>query len=113
MALLFKGQAIIVTKEILSKFSKIKKEITNGNLELITNIYTYGKRKLVKYYFLLHNPYPPKIRKEKSSCEYLRNVKEATFEEIKENVNVSEFIVNELVESGHLGFTEKLPKLNH
>lgn len=111
VALLFKGQkTIIVTKEILSKFSKIKKEITNGNLELITNIYTYGKRKLVKYYFLLHNPYPPKSEKRNQVIEYLRNVKEATFEEIKENVNVSEFIVNELVESGHLGFTEKLPK---
>lgn len=104
------NKTILVNNKILSKYNLIKKEIEKGNLELVTSIYTYGKRKLEKYYYVINNLYPPKTEKRKTVLEYLNRVGEATIDEIVENTGVSEFLVKDLENSGYLSYKEMIPK---
>lgn len=104
---------VLITNKILEKYNKIIKEIDKGNIELSSNVYTYGKTKLLKFYHLENNSYPPATEKRQAVVKYLEDVEEATIDEIKENVNVSDYVVGKLVESGHLGFVERLPKQNN
>lgn len=111
VALLFDNKkGIIIDNKILSKYSKIKKEIEKGNLEISTSIYTYGKRKLEKYYSLNKFPMLPSTEKRLAVIEYLKIAEEATLEEIREFTGANEYVVNKLLESGHLKYIEKLPR---
>lgn len=104
------NKTILVTNKILSKYNLIKKEIEKGNLELVTSIYTYGKSKLEKYYYVVNNLYSPKTEKRKMVLEYLSKVGEATIDEIIENTGASEYLVKDLENSGYIAYRELLPK---
>lgn len=104
---------VLINNKILSKYSKIKKEILKGNIELKTNIYTYGKSKLVRFYKATNILFPPSTKLRSAVLEFVRGYGEATLEEIKENTGASEYVVNKLLESGNLTYEERLPKLEY
>lgn len=114
VALLFDNKNNVpITKKILNNYKKIKKEIHNGNIEITTNIYTYGKRRLEKYYYLADNKYPPNTEKRMAVLNYLNNIDFATMQDIKDNVGVSDYVVSKLLESGHIKYEERIPTVEN
>lgn len=110
VALLINGrQSIPIDNKILSLYGKIKKEIDLGNLELKTDIYTYGKRKYIRHYYVLNNKSFPKTLKQQLVYNYLQDKPESTSEEIIQNTNASEYIINKLVRDKVISFVEKIP----
>lgn len=111
IAFLFAGKnKILLTKEMLLEYPKIKSEIKNGNLGLEHDIFFYGKRKYVKYYSL--NPITNSTREtlnnvRKKVINYVENVKETIIDDIRNHVGCSAYIVNKLVEEGILRVTER------
>lgn len=110
VALLFKdSKSLLITNKLLENYSKIKKEIDRGNLEIKTNIYTYGKRKQLRYYYLVDNNFKVLNNKEHDLVEYLRNNEEATLEELKENLGVSDSLIKKLETNGVINYTLRVP----
>lgn len=111
IAFLFSGKnKILLTKEMLLEYPKIKTEIKNGNLGLEHDIYYYGKRKYVKYYSL--NPITNETKDRlseirKKVVNYVDNVGEAIIDDIRNHVGCSAYIINRLVEEGILRVTER------
>lgn len=112
LALLFSlKKKVLITKEILEKYHKIKKEIDKGNIEITSNVYTYGKNKMIKYYHVINSNFNYLSEKRQAVLVYLNNVKEATLDEIKDNVGCSDFIINKLVKDKFISFEERKPQL--
>ena len=103
----FKKQ-VLITNEILQNFKKIKVEIDKGHIELINDIYAYGKQKRIKYYSLGENLIPKNNRRA-DIFDYLKNKQEATLEEIVEATSCSENLIRKLVQEGQLVIAEKEP----
>ena len=111
LAMLFEmKRRVTITNLILSKYQKIKKEIEKGNLEIVSNIYTYGSQKRVKYYYLKNNNIDVPSEKQRRVLTFLKNYGEATEEEIKENTGCSDYIIDKLYSLKYIDFVEKIPK---
>ncbi len=111
IAFLFAGKnKILLTKEMLQEYPKIKTEIKNGNLGLEHDIFYYGKRKYVKYYSLneLHVSTVENLSELRQKViKYLNQAKEAVIEDIRNDVGCSPYLVKKLVEEGLIRVTEK------
>lgn len=111
LAMLFEmKRRVPITNLILSKYQKIKKEIEKGNLEIVSNIYTYGSQKRVKYYFLKNHHIDVASEKQKRVLMFLKEHGEATEEEIKENTGCSDYIIDKLYTLKYIDFVERIPK---
>ncbi|NLD26542.1 MAG: primosomal protein N' [Acholeplasmataceae bacterium] len=99
---------ILLTRELLAMYPKIKKEEEKGNLEIETDVFTYGNR-LKKRYYKIGQDYPVASFKRRDILNYLRNVQEATADEIKDNTGCSDFLIERMLEEKYLEYEEKLP----
>jgi primosomal protein N' (replication factor Y) len=102
-------QRVLITRELLAKYPKIRREQGKGNLEIETDVFTYGNR-LRKRFYRIANDYPVTSPKRRDVLDYLRNVGEATAEDIKEHTGCSDFLIERLVAEKYLEFEEKLPE---
>jgi len=123
LALLFAGKnKVLIDKEILKVFNKIKKEVEKDNIEISYENYSYGKNKQIKKYSinkkLASNPTTLSQRRN-DVIAYVSNHPEATLEDIRENTGCSKELVYSLVKNKYLIYqevpqvkefmTEKLP----
>lgn len=106
LALLFNGKnKIAITSETIKENPKILKEIKKGNLELVNDIYQYGKNKKEKFYSInpayeyLINSLPSK-RYEVMS--YVFRNPDVTLLDIKEATGASVYLINQLVKEEYL-----------
>lgn len=99
---------VLITKELLSKYPKIKREEDKGNLEIITDIYTYGNRKLTRYYRLSKYEFEALTPIRKEILEYLKRVGEATAEEIRNYTGCSDFLIDRLVAEKYIYYEERV-----
>jgi len=107
---LFKNRKKLqVTREILNNYTKIKKEIEKGNLELTSDFYRYGKYKREKYFYLLKEDYEHMTPKRCEVLDFVKARGEATLDDILENTGYSDYLVNRLVQEEYLAFEEKVP----
>ena len=91
---------ISLSSDLVKEYPKIRKEIDLGNLDLDYDVYTYGKRKSVKVYGL--NPNSESIYKDFTGArydlvEFLKNNPYVSLDTIRENVNISKYLVESLV----------------
>lgn len=112
VALLFgEKKKVLLTKEMVKENPKIKKEIEKGNLILEHDVFYYGKRKKVKYYSvnpITNETYMKLSKVGKRVYDYIMDKKEATVDEIRDGVNCSGAIIDNLTKKGILSLEEKL-----
>ena len=112
IALLFKDKKkIILTKEIVKNYPKIKKEIDKGALELDYDVVTYGRRRYTKVYKV--NPNSLNLSSElkgirKKVIDFIQTKEDATMDDIKQAVGCSGYLVNSLVKQEILTSEDKL-----
>ena len=112
IALLFKDKKkIILTKEIVKNYPKIKKEIDKGALELDYDVVTYGRRRYQKVYSV--NPNSLNVSSgftglRKDLIDFLATREYATMDDIKTAVGCSGYLVNSLVKQEILRVEEKI-----
>ncbi len=100
---------ITLTNEIIKEYPRIKKEIEKGNISLDFDIYSYGKTKKIKKYFVnkaTSNIYEKYTGTRKKIIDYLIKRQEATIDELKEFVGCSNYIVKALQKEEILGIIE-------
>ena len=102
------GKKIPYTAELMPYYREIRAAVARGELEIETDIFTYGKRKIIKTY-RLSAVTEPKSAKQRSVIAYLMEKGEATAEEIRENTGVSELVVNEMTKRGILAMVPAYP----
>ena len=111
VAVLFRDKKkIILTSEILKKNPRIKKEIERGTLELDHDVFTYGRRKLLKTYSVnknTFNVYESFTGLKKKLIDYLLVNEDASLDDIKDAVDCSTYLVNSLVKQEILVVEEK------
>ena len=111
IAILFRDKKkIILTSELLKENPRIKKEIERGTLELDHDVFTYGRRKLVKIYSVntnTFNVYEKFTGVRRKLIDYLLVKAEALLDEIKDAIGCSTYLVNSLVKQEILNVEEK------
>jgi len=113
LALFFKlKKKVLITKEVLAKYNKIKKEIDKGNIEISSSIFTYGKNKTIKYYQVLNNDINVKSKKRHDILSFIKSTGEATNEEIKDYTGCSDLLLKKLVDEKYLKLINKAPILS-
>ncbi|MDD3999626.1 MAG: hypothetical protein PHX62_01855, partial [Bacilli bacterium] len=109
LAILFGNkQKILINNEILSKFPKIKKEIEKGNLEITSDLFRYGSRKLERFYRLANFNYQNLSERRLEVLDFVKGRGEATQDEIIDNTKGSDYIINRLVKDNYLEFEERV-----
>jgi len=98
---------ILMTKELVKHYPKIKKEINRGNIALTSDVFSYGQRKLVKFYTLTDESAPVKGVMRQNIRAFLSHHQEASEEEIIENTGCSSNLLRKMVEEKILVMTEK------
>jgi primosomal protein N' (replication factor Y) len=110
LALLFAGKnKVLIDKEILKFFPKIKKEIEKGNIEISYDNYSYGKNKQVKKYYInkkLADDLTGLSQRRSEVITYVANNPEATLEDIRENTGCSKELIYSLVKNKYLVYRE-------
>ncbi|MGD9605218.1 MAG: primosomal protein N' [Bacilli bacterium] len=108
LALIFGSKKkVLMTRELLKYYSKIKKEINLGNIAITSDVFTYGKRKLVKFYSRILPSEPVKGAMRQNILDFLSNRDEASEEEIIGNTGCSQNLLKKLIEDGYLRVDEK------
>ena len=91
---------ITLSSDLIKEYPKIRKEIDSGNINLDYDVYTYGKRKSVKVYGLnkfMEHVYKSFENKRLELVSFLENNPYVTLDFIRENINVSKYLVDALV----------------
>lgn len=107
---------ISLTSDLLKEYPKIRKEINNGNLLLDYDLYSYGKTKQVKEYFVnrnCENIYSKYKGIKKKLIDYLMRKEYATLDEIKEFIGCSSYIIKSLERDEVLYYREVKPKVDN
>lgn len=108
LAILFNGKKkILISKDILKHYRKIKKEIDRGNLEITSDVFTYGKRKLVKMYRVMESDAVLKSSIRQIVFDYVKTKGEASNSDIIENTGCSQDLLKRMVEDQILSLTEQ------
>lgn len=117
IALFDNKKKLTLTNEIIKEYPKIKKEIEKGNINLEFDIYSYGKTKKIRKYFVneaTSNIYEKYIGIRKRIIDYVLKRQEVTIDELKEYVGCSNYIIKALQNEEILGVKEysiaELPK---
>ena len=100
---------ICLTSELVKKYPRISREIQKGNLELEYDVYSYGKNKKIKVYFLnesCENIYKDFTGVRKDIVKYISRKGRVTLEELKEFIGCSNYIVNSMVKDEYLKVLE-------
>ena len=111
IALLFRDKKkIILTSELIKEYPKIRKEIERGTLELDHDVFTYGRRRLIKYYSV--NPHTFNVYEgfkgiKKKLIDYLLIKGEAIADDIKDAIGCSTYLINSLAKQEILSIEEK------
>ncbi|MDD3171665.1 MAG: primosomal protein N' [Bacilli bacterium] len=112
LALMFSGRnKIVIDKEILKNFPKIKKEIEKDNIEITYDNYSYGKNKRVKHYTFnpdKENDLDNLSIRRYDALAFIKNNPESTMDEIRENVGCSRELINNLTTQGYLNVDERI-----
>ncbi len=110
LALLFAGKnKVLIDKDILKVFNKIKKEVEKGNIEISYDNYSYGKNKQVKKYAInrkMASDLTGLNQRRYDVITYITNNPEATLEDIRENTGCSKELVYSLVKNKYLVYNE-------
>lgn len=106
---LFKNRKRIpLTAEVMPYYKDIRAAAERGDLEIETDVYAYGKRKIIKTYRLASSE-EPRGAKQKAVFGYLKTKDAATVEEIKENTGASDFVINLMAKRGILAMIPAYP----
>ena len=104
--MLFEGKnRVMVDNKILNNYNLVKKEIANGNITLVYDLYTYGKGKKQKLY-KVEKQVIFKNEKRNHIINYLLNHPNATEEMIYSYVDCSEYLLKQMVKEEYISYTE-------
>ncbi|HKM30090.1 MAG TPA: primosomal protein N' [Bacilli bacterium] len=110
LALTFAGRnKILIDKEIMKVFNKIKKEVEKGNIEISYDNYSYGKNKQIKLYSVnekLADSFSLLSKKRYDVVSFVSNNPEVNLEDIRENTGCSKDLISSLVTNKHLIYQE-------
>lgn len=106
VALIFNGKnKVLLDKSNANLYSKIKKEIDKGNVELSYDAYSYGKNKHTKCYYFNSNiieGIDHLTKKRQEVIDYVRSNASSTLQDIKEATGCSKNLVDDLVKNDYL-----------
>jgi primosomal protein N' (replication factor Y) len=92
---------------LLRYYKKIKKEINKGNLEIVSDVFSYGKRKLTKFYALDDGDLLGRSLTRRNILEYVQSRGEASQEDIIDNTGCSVNLLKKLVDEKYLKVEER------
>jgi primosomal protein N' (replication factor Y) len=108
LAMLFGNKTKVqIDKGILSKYSKVKKEIERGNIEITSDFFRYGSRKVERYYRVIKSETLSSRRSE--VLDFVKGRGEATADEIQDNTGCSDYLIARLVKENYLEIEERIP----
>lgn len=92
---------------LLRYYKKIRKEVNKGNLEIVSDVFSYGKRKQTKYYALDDGDLPGRSQARRNILEYVQSRGVASQEDIIDNTGCSVSLLKRLVEEKYLKVEER------
>lgn len=106
--LLFNGKTrIAIDSKILEQYSLIKKEIANGNITLDYDLFSYGKTKKQKLYFINKQAIFNNEKRNKI-MSLLEKYPYSSSELIENSVDCSEYLIKKMVKEGYLAVKEEV-----
>ncbi len=106
LAVLFEGKKrLLIDKKILNQYDLIKKEISKGNVTIDYDLYSYGKNKKKKQYYVKTFE-PQKTKKRQNILIFIQENNNCTQEMIVMNTGSSLSLLKKMMDDGIIGYNE-------